>query len=91
MFSVSHEKKIQKSLLDQKATLIYYRDVKYTDAAFNLVQRMGLKGYLPEWEARLSDPVTKETLATWNKLSGLKLGEENLKLTRGQLLEKIAK
>ncbi|HEY5824036.1 MAG TPA: FAD-dependent oxidoreductase [Cyclobacteriaceae bacterium] len=84
------EKKIQQSLLDQKATLIYYRDVKYTDADFNLVQRMGLKGYLPEWEAHLSDPVTKETLATWNKLSGLKLGEESLKLTRIELLKKIA-
>jgi hypothetical protein len=84
------EKKIQKSLLDQNATLIYYRDVKYTDTDFNLVQRMGLKGYLPEWQARLSDPVTKETLATWNKLSGLKLGDESLKLTRIELLKKIA-
>lgn len=81
---------MQELLIKQKATLMYYRDVSYTDADFVLVQKMGLKGYLPEWEARLSDPVTKEVLTTWSKLSRLKLTDEDLKLTRKQLLEKIA-
>lgn len=84
------EQKLQQLLLDQKATLIYFRDVKYDDPDFALVQKMGLKGYLPEWEARLSDPLTKETLATWSKLSGQKWGEDNLKLTRKEVLKKIA-
>ena len=86
-----NEQKIQRVLLDQKATLIYYRDVKYSDPDFIFVQRMGMLGYLPEWEARLSAPVDKATLTSWSKLSGLKLGEEELKLTRKQLLEKIMK
>ncbi|MDR2679489.1 MAG: FAD-dependent oxidoreductase, partial [Tannerella sp.] len=61
--------KLQANLIAQKATLIYYRDVSHTDADFPLVQQMGLKGYLPGWEACLDDPVDSETLNRWRQLS----------------------
>ncbi|MDR1102782.1 MAG: FAD-dependent oxidoreductase [Tannerella sp.] len=61
--------KLQDGLVAQQATLIYYRDVPHTDADFPLVQRMGLQGYLPDWEARLNEPVDSETLGHWRRLS----------------------
>jgi hypothetical protein len=61
--------KLQEQLVAQQATLIYYRDVPHTDADFPLVQQMGLKGYLPGWEARLNEPVNSETLSHWRQLS----------------------
>ena len=64
---------LQERLLAQKATLIYYRDVSYTDADFPLIQRMGLKGYLPGWEARPNDPVDHATLLLWQRLSKQRL------------------
>jgi hypothetical protein len=61
--------KLQDRLVSQQATLIYYRDVSHTDADFPLVQQMGLRGYLPDWEARLDEPVDSETLNHWRRLS----------------------
>ena len=64
---------LQEHLLDNKATLLYYKDVEYTSPHFKLVQTLGLKGYLPEWEARLQEPVDAATLSGWRYLSNLKL------------------
>ena len=64
---------LQEQLINQKATLLYYKDVEYTNPEFKMVQKLGLKGYLPEWEARLQDPIDKETLSEWKRLSNLKL------------------
>lgn len=83
---------LQDNLVKQKATLIYYKDVEYKDPNFALVQFLGLRGYLPEWNARLNDPVDEETLAAWKKLSGLKLKEAKAGITsRLVLLENIYK
>ncbi len=82
--------RLQDALLDQNATLMYFKDVRYTDPNFRLVQYFGLRGYLPEWEARLQDPVDKETLSAWKKLSGIDLSDmEAGKSTRLAVLEKI--
>ena len=81
--------RLQTELLNQKATLIYYRDVSTNDPDFILVQRMGLLGYLPAWEAKLDEPLDKSTLAVWNKLSGLQLGEEYLSQSRKKALVTI--
>jgi hypothetical protein len=72
MRNVSMER-LQNDLISQHATLIYYKDVDYLSSDFALVQRMGLRGFLPEWNARLSEPIEAETLAAWRKLSGLSL------------------
>jgi hypothetical protein len=83
--------KLQENLVAQKATLIYYRDIPPTHTDFPLVQYMGLKGYLPDWEARLNEPTDTHTLTIWRQLSKLKLSDvEAGKTTRLEILRKIA-
>jgi hypothetical protein len=82
--------KLQDRLVAQQATLIYYSDVPYTDADFPLVQRMGLKGYLPGWEARLNDPVDSATLTAWRRQSNRQLpAADPGKTTRRDVLRMI--
>lgn len=81
---------LQSCLIDQKATLLYYSDVECTDPHFKMLQILGLKGYLPGWEARLQDPVNKEDLSNWRVLSKLRLdGVEVAKTSRLAVLQKI--
>jgi hypothetical protein len=79
---------LQDLLIDQKATLVYYRDVHPEDQDFKIVQTMGLRGYLPGWEAKLNDNIDQETAQLWEKLSGKKLNYQ-AKITRRQLLMNI--
>lgn len=78
---------LQKILLEQKVTLIYFKDVKPSDSDFAMVQRMGLKGYLPEWMANLDQPADKQTLEFWAKLSGKSLPFEPGKTSRREVLK----
>lgn len=82
---------LQKELLEQNATLIYYRDVTTSDPEFKIVQRMGLLGYLPAWEAELDKPADRNTIASWEKLSGIKLKAEAGRATRRQVLSDLYK
>lgn len=82
-------KKLQKILIAEKATLIYYRDIKPTDENFEMVQTMGLLGYLPGWEAQLDDPADKQTITAWEQLSGTKLNDESEKRSRKEVLRTI--
>ena len=50
--------RLQKELLRQKAVLIYYEDVPAEYPLYEAVQILGLRGLLPEWKARLNDPVS---------------------------------
>ena len=82
--------KMQDILIQQKATLMYFRDVEYTDNNFAMVQYMGLRGYLPEWDARLNEPVNQATLSQWQQLS--RVVPENVeagKTTRLSVLQYI--
>lgn len=82
--------RLQDLLVQGKATLIYFKDVNYTDPDFALVQYMGLRGYLPEWEAGLQKPIDASTLAAWRQLSKLPLKEiEPGKTTRLSALKEI--
>ena len=82
--------RLQDKLVDQKATLMYFKDVDYTSPHFRMVQYLGLRGYLPEWNARLQDPVDAATLAAWEKLGGTDLpGIEAGKATRLAALQMI--
>lgn len=65
--------KLQDTLIQQKATLMYFKDVEHTSPEFSLVQYMGLRGYLPDWDAKLQEPVDTETLIQWRLLSGLSM------------------
>lgn len=81
---------LQSLLIDQKATLIYYKDVDFTNPHFKLVQTLGLKGYLPDWEARLHDVVDSTTLSQWKSLSGMNLDDIEIgQTTRLTTLQKI--
>jgi hypothetical protein len=80
---------LQDKLIDQKATLIYYKDVDPLSPDFKMVQFMGLRGYLPDWDARLDAPVDKQQVLIWNKLSGLKKAVPQGDITRKQMLTGI--
>jgi hypothetical protein len=81
---------VQKILLDQNATLMYFKDISPADKNFKMVQHMGLRGYLSGWEARLEEPADQKTFEAWQKLSGKKLNYEAGKTTRGELLLEIS-
>ena len=80
---------LQTELLQQHATLIYYKDMLPDNPHFTLVQAMGLRGYLPDWEARLNDPVDAETIKQWSLLAGRKLSVGAGETTRVKLLTEI--
>jgi len=66
---------LQDILLDQNATLIYYKDISPDDPDYKMVEYLGLRGYLPNWNADLNSPISEETLLTWRKISDIKLDE----------------
>ena len=78
---------IQKILIKQKATLIYFRDIEPDHPDFAMLQYMGLKGYLPDWEAKPDLILDEKTAVEWSELSGISinLGEK----TRGDVLRSI--
>ncbi|MBQ6188194.1 MAG: FAD-dependent oxidoreductase [Prevotella sp.] len=79
---------LQKRLIEDGATLIYYRDVKYDDPNFAMVQHMGLRGYLPEWEAQLDSIVDESTVGMWGQKSGISISDYKGK-TRRQILSNL--
>ena len=79
---------LQRHLVAAGATLMYYKDVPAGHPRFALVQHMGLRGYLLDWEARLDDPLDPATAARWSELSGLRIDNPADK-TRGDVLQAI--
>ena len=76
---------LQEKLLDNGATLIYFRDLKNTDPDFAKVQRLALKGYFPEWNARLDTPIDEATAKLWKELSKKKIKSDGT-LTKREAL-----
>jgi hypothetical protein len=81
--------KLQRTLVEQKATLIYFRDLSITDPDFAMSQEMGLRGYLPGWEANLDQPIDEQTAASWKSLSKMNLSIEIGKSARRNVLKQI--
>lgn len=79
---------MQEKLLDNGGTLIYFRDLKNTDPDFGLVQKLALKGFFPEWEAKLDMPVDAATAKLWKKLSGKKITDDG-SVTRRQVVRSL--
>ncbi|MDR1866396.1 MAG: FAD-dependent oxidoreductase [Bacteroidales bacterium] len=77
---------LQDRLLRQNATLMYFRDLAPDSPHFTMAQYMGLRGYLPDWNARLDEPVDAATAALWQHLSGMKT---ETGASRGETLTKI--
>ncbi len=65
--------RLQGKLVKQKATLIYYRDIDMNDPDFEMVQYMGLRGYLSEWDAQLENETDRHSASLWATLSGMKV------------------
>ncbi|WP_225979793.1 FAD-dependent oxidoreductase [Pseudobacter ginsenosidimutans] len=63
---------IQDELIRQGAVLIYYKDINPAHPSFKAVQKIGLKGWLPDWTVRPDEKVKRTELDEWQKLSGLK-------------------
>ncbi|MEJ7557470.1 MAG: FAD-dependent oxidoreductase [Pedobacter sp.] len=80
---------VQKILLQQKATLIYFEDVSIKDPDFAMSQLLGLNGYLPGFKAKLDDTIDTETVSKWEQLSGLKLPLNVKASTRRAVLKQI--
>ncbi|MDR0865855.1 MAG: FAD-dependent oxidoreductase [Candidatus Symbiothrix sp.] len=78
---------IQSRLLKQHATLIYFKDIKTGHPDFEMTQYMGLKGYLPDWNVRLDDPVDADTAREWTEKSGISFNASTK--TRGEILKSI--
>ena len=64
---------IQKKLIAQKVTLMYYKDISTDSPDFAMVQFMGISGYIPEWNASLEEKADEETINKWSKMSGIKI------------------
>ncbi|MCX6309287.1 MAG: FAD-dependent oxidoreductase [Bacteroidia bacterium] len=80
---------IQSVLLDQNVTLIYYKDCAVGTQDFRLVQFMGMRGYLPDLNARLHDTVDLQTFENWKKKFGNTIDCNIGKTTRKELLQDI--
>jgi len=83
-------RELQDRLIAQGAVLIHYRDVSRDHPAFAVLQRIGLRGGIPEWEARLTDVIAPNEGARWARWCGL---HEDLVagigLTRGEVLVRL--
>lgn len=79
---------LQATLLQQKAVLIYYSDVPATHPHFVAVQHFGLRGWLPDWQARPDDAVEEQDAARWITAHGGQRPSayQPGKTTRGELL-----
>lgn len=62
---------LQHTLIKNKATLVYYQDTPVNSPDFELVQYMGLRGYLPGWNAALEDTADKTIRLEWRKMAGI--------------------
>ncbi|WP_019208812.1 hypothetical protein [Phocaeicola abscessus] len=79
-------------LILYRTHVIYYKDVTPKDADFALVQNLGLKGYLPDWNANLDKPIDSITLNEWRQKSGLRLNQAKVNKTfRRDVLRMIYK
>ena len=80
---------MQDVLLKQGTTLIYYKDVSLDDEDFLMVQYMGLRGFLPEWEAKLDEAIEEQTLSNWKRLSKLNIKIQPGISTRREILNEL--
>lgn len=78
---------IQDRLIEEGASLIWFRDVEVSSPDFKMVQKLALAGFIPGWEARLEDDASVEERKWFRQLSGIDVPEE-LK-TRREILTYI--
>ncbi len=79
---------MQNILLANGATLMYFKDLKNTDPDFALAQKYALRGFFPDWNAKLDSPADDETAKLWKDLSGRKIVSDGAK-TRREILRSL--
>ena len=62
---------LQRDLVAGGAMLVYFRDVPPADPAFAALQILGVRGAIPEWDARLDDPATTAEWERWALIAGV--------------------
>jgi len=62
---------LQRNLVSRGAMLIYYSDVSTGDPAFPALQYLGLRGAIPEWQAKLDEPVSPSDAERWTRIAGV--------------------
>ena len=84
--SIEH---LQDILLENGMTLIYFNDLNPDNVHFRMAQYLGIRGYLPDWNARLNEEIDQETLEFWRKKSGIQIKAEIDKTKRWETLKDI--
>lgn len=79
---------LQRALLDAGATLVYYEDADPDHPAYPALGFLGVRGFVPGWEADLDDAVDAETAGDWIAWAGADLEREPGE-TRGSLLRRL--
>jgi choline dehydrogenase-like flavoprotein len=57
--------RLQQELLGRGAVLIYYRDAGPAHPNHRALQYFGIRGFVPEWDANLDAPVSREDAERW--------------------------
>ena len=50
---------------------MYFKDITVDSPDFEMVQYMGLRGYITDWVADLDRPMDRDTAKSWSKMSGI--------------------
>ena len=83
---------IQEQLIREGAVLMYFRDAEPGGRRFSLLQKAAVLGFFAgdEWNARLDEPLDRETAGRWISLSGTELTVDSaVGMTRGEFLEGV--
>jgi len=83
--------RLQRMLLDNGAVLIHYRDIDPEHESFEALQYFGVRGFIPEWEANINQPVNKQEAEDWIRIAGVlePVSYTAGTTTRGELLKKL--
>ena len=83
---------LQRTLLRHGAVLLYFRDVAPGHPHYEAMQMLGLRGLLPEWEARPDKPLTPADVERWSRAVNVTVSlPAGATPTRGEFLDHLWK
>jgi hypothetical protein len=82
---------LQLELIAAGAVLVYFEDLSPGDRYYDAAQFLGVRGFLPEWDARLEDPIDEESVENWYEWAGLRdrPAYDWGTTTRGEYLQRV--
>ena len=81
---------IQEQLIEDGAVLMYFQDTGPESSRFKALQKAAVRGFfgVDEWDARLDDPLSRDTAERWISLSEISISAEDAAgKTRREFLE----